>query len=1146
MLPVSSVADALGRRVRAAGRRFALADGTAATLAALGLGTGALAAAAALEAALWLPTASRLVLVALVLAAVAVPLVRAALRRQTALPALARRVAERLAPSDGDRLLTAFGLAFASTKAHAAGPHASALAAASPSLLDRALARLADDLAPVPIEHAADFSDTRRTARTAWMGPALLLAGFLVAPGPMGAATARLFAPLTAFARPAPFALDVSPGDVRLAAGDSLRIVVTASGRLRPAAVEAELTFGDGTAETVRLAPNALGAFVYTLRDVRRPLRYRIVADPVETETYRVAVLRRPVVERFQLTVSPPAYTGAAPTVLSPGVGDVTALRGSSVRVDVAVQGALPNGDGESSVAQAYLDFEGNRVPLAVSRGRATGAFTLAREGTYRIVLVSRDGLENAAPVTYRTTLLPDSPPEVFVAQPTADAPVPASGRVALDVRATDDYGVASVILFFRTEREGTSGGAWQRRALPRPASRLDGAVQTDWTVGAVPSGASVAYYVAATDALGQTGRSAVQHLRAGAGATPAVDPAEAVAARQDSAASSVQTLQAEAERARDAVREVREALRGGRAPRQGLMEEMRERQAALQRQAEAAREQAQQLRQELARQNASPETREQYRQLEQTLEELLDPEMQEALRQLQEAMQEQRVDEADAAAERYAEQEEALRDRLEQARQLMERLRVQQQMDATAQRAEDLAARERDAADEARQIAEQQQAPPGETAEQRQQREAEAERRADALEEQQRENAAAAESLEEQMRDLEQRMQQTPGAPRQQMRDAREQMEAQDVPQQIQESADALAQEQPEQAAQKAEQAAQAAERAQQQMEQMQQQMQQRQQQMDATALRRALDDVLRLSQQQETLRRRTERASADSPTLADAARQQQGLERGLDAVADTLGRIAERSPAISRALQQQTGAAKRQMREAGQQLAGRQPAAAAQAQQGAMEGLNELGLRLQQMLAQGGSSQSGGGQSLQQMLGQMQQMAGNQQQMNAQTQRMIDGQQGERLSPDGQQQARQMAEQQQQVQRQLREFARNPETRGRMMDNLSTVAREMDAVAQELRRGRVTRELQEQQRQILSRMLEAQRSLQQRGEEQRREASPPGTVDGRTPSGTPPPVNADEQRRRDLLRALDAPYSPDVERLIRRYFQRLGGERE
>ena len=69
---------------------------------------------------------------------------------------------------------------------------------------------------------------------------------FAAAPGPMRDASARLLSPLTAFARPAPFALAVSPGDVRIVAGDSLRLVATVEGAVRPAEVYAELQHADG------------------------------------------------------------------------------------------------------------------------------------------------------------------------------------------------------------------------------------------------------------------------------------------------------------------------------------------------------------------------------------------------------------------------------------------------------------------------------------------------------------------------------------------------------------------------------------------------------------------------------------------------------------------------------------------------------------------------------------------------------------------------------------------------------------------------------------------------------------------------------------------------------------------------------------
>jgi hypothetical protein len=84
----------------------------------------------------------------------------------------------------------------------------------------------------------------------------------------------------------------------------------------------------------------------------------------------------------------------------------------------------------------------------------------------------------------------------------------------------------------------------------------------------------------------------------------------------------------------------------------------------------------------------------------------------------------------------------------------------------------------------------------------------------------------------------------------------------------------------------------------------------------------------------------------------------------------------------------------------------------------------------------------------------------------------------------------------------------------------------------------------MQDRQRRILTRLLEAQKSLNQRGQDERREGRRPGAVDADGPRGTPPPPpTPDEQLRRDLLRALDADYTPELERLIRRYLERVSG---
>ena len=1128
----------LRRRLGRTASRFALAEGLFGLTVAVAAACALWAFAAGAEALLWLPPAGRALLLALVLAPVAVLLARyagrPALQRAGVLPGLspddaARRVGTRL-PAVADRL-TAFLHLTSGRRGEAPEP-----------LVAGAAAGLARTLDGVRFDDAERFERPRRALRTAWVAPALLLAAFLAAPGSMRSASARLLAPGLRFERPAPFRLSVTPGSVTVAAGDSLTLRADVAGSERPSEVAVEVRrVGEERAETVRLMPDARGRYAHTVADVRQPFEYRVVALPVETEWFRVRVAQRPSVRSMQVTVAPPAYARQPRLALPPGVGDVAGLPGTAVAVAVAT-----GGDG---VDAAYLDFgPAGRVPLVLGAGGVGRAsFTLRREGTYRVVVRSRSGLVNADAVDYRLTVLPDTPPSISLA---AGGAAPA---LDLDVRVGDDYGFSRLALFSRVVRDSTataSPAGFRATALALPSTRPPAqAVRYGWRVPAARPGETVEFYAQVWDnnaAGAQSARTAVQRLT-----IPSPDEAaRSLGREQDSTAAALDDLRRDAEAQREAFEELRNALRrpdaaGAQRQLDAMQARQQQLEEATERLSEQARDVAIQMREQ---EQASPKTAEQFRRLQQTLEELQDPALREALEELREAMQADDPERVREASERYEQRESDLRERLEQARALLERLRVKQELEMAAKQAEDLAREQAEMQEATEALERQQEAKPGETPQQKAQREQSAQEQAEQLAQQQEENAEQAEALEKLLREIQERMQNVPNAPREKMEQTRREAEQAETPEKMEQNAGQMRQGKQREAQQGQRQMQQQMQRMQQSLQQMEASMEKKDQQLNAAAIRRALDNVLRLSQRQEALRTRTQRADADSPSLRDASRQQAELQAGLRTVADTLGNVAKRIPLVSRAVQQDVGEAMREMQSSAARLSEREPPRAAGHQRSAMTHLNELALKLTDLLQQaqqaGNPSPSpGGGQSLQQMMEGLQKMAGEQQGMSDQVQRMINEQQGERLQPDAAGQAQGMAERQAQLRRELRQMSRNPESRGRMLGDLEEAAEEMERVAEELGRGRVSREMQERQRAILTRLLQAQKSLQERGQDERREGRRPGAVDADGPRAAPPPPTPEEQLRRDLLRALDAPYSTDYDLLIRRYFDRLRG---
>ena len=105
-----------------------------------------------------------------------------------------------------------------------------------------------------------------------------------------------------------------------------------------------------------------------------------------------------------------------------------------------------------------------------------------------------------------------------------------------------------------------------------------------------------------------------------------------------------------------------------------------------------------------------------------------------------------------------------------------------------------------------------------------------------------------------------------------------------------------------------------------------------------------------------------------------------------------------------------------------------------------------------------------------------------------------------------------------------------------------LSKANQDMKETIQDFKRKKVSKETIERQEEILSRMLDSQKSLTQRGYKEERKAETATEIIYEGPSGLP----LDYGQRRNLAiealnQSLKAGYSRDYQTMIRRYFNSL-----
>jgi hypothetical protein len=328
--------------------------------------------------------------------------------------------------------------------------------------------------------------------------------------------------------------------------------------------------------------------------------------------------------------------------------------------------------------------------------------------------------------------------------------------------------------------------------------------------------------------------------------------------------------------------------------------------------------------------------------------------------------------------------------------------------------------------------------------------------------------------------------------------------------------------------------------------MQQMMQEMMEMQQQFQQETVaemtekfQALMQDMLYLSSQEEQLRTEVGSASRNSPRLRELAARQQVLQDQLQSMMNQMMDLSKETFAITPEIGRSMGKANAGMEEAKSNLSDRNVSQAGKSQNTAMAGLNEAALGLfnsmQSMQASGSAS------GYEQFLQMMQQMAGQQQGLNQQGMQLGMGQ----MAASSQQQLmQQMLQKQQSLRKSLEQMMNEMRHSGQKgMGDLGGIGKEMDEVIKDLQRRRFTRKTQERQQRILSRMLDSQTSMTQRGfKDERKSTSAETTIVFEGPGGLPTDLGQRQNLALQALnKAINAGYSREHQTMIKRYFNSL-----
>lgn len=946
---------------------------------------------------------------------------------------------------------------------------------------------------------------------------------FLFVPG-LQAASYRLVNFDVEFIPPPKFTFIITPGNHTITKGEDVSIFIRTEG-LTPAEINIAVKHDEQT-DFSRLSIKGFTqeGYVHELKSVRNSFSYYAEADNIQSEIYRIEVIDRPVIRILDVTINPPAYSGIAQTKQRDN-GNITSLIGTNVGIELT---------STKSLKDARLEFsDTTSILLSIDDKRAFGNFRVRKDDQYKILITDINGNNNHSPVTYSIKALFDAYPQIEMIEPNRNVSLTTENRLPLFLRISDDYGFTKLLLHYRlsASRYEPPHKDFSSVEIPITSEKIDQEINYVWNVSNLSLATEdvVTYYLEVFDndivsgpKSTKTGNFTIR--------IPSLD--EILARADDTHNKAEQELKEVLKEAEDLKRDLERIDRELKQDRKDLswqekdrIEKALDRFEQIQSKVEEVSQELKEMQRELRENNLlSKETMEKYMELQKLMEQFTSEEMKKALEKMRKMLENLNRQQTQQAMEDLKIDEEQFRKSLERTLNLLKRIQIEQKIDELVKRTEDAANKQENLLDETKT------SDPSDQNNNQQ------------LSQKQDNITDDLKRLEEEMKELAEKMSELKDMPTEEMEKMLEELQQQQNQEMSQEASENLNKRMKQQAMQNQQQLTQNMRQMNKKMQDMQMMMMQMNQMQVFSDMMRILDNLINLSKQQEDLRKEAQQMNPGSPLSNDNAQKQHNLQQTLDNLVKQLADLSQKTFAISPEMGKALGNARNEMTKSLQALQNRNTGLAAMSQGEAMASLNEAATLMKGSMESMMQGEGQGG--MMSLMQQLQRMSGQQMSLNNMTQMLQQMSQGQ-LSPQQQAEMQRLAQQQELIRKSLEELNKEARESGQskaLASNLDEMLREMREVVTDMQTQKLDDNLIQKQERILSKMLDAQRSIHERDFEKQRESFTGQQKVRESPAELNLSSEKGQNRIRDEFnKAVKEGYSRDYEELIRRYYEAL-----
>lgn len=990
----------------------------------------------------------------------------------------------------------------------------------------------------------------------------LFWAMILLFPSSLGSSLNRVVNWNESFLPPAPFSLQLLTQDATVLRGKAFTIKVKANGEA-PEKIklmikeeqqkefdEFVLTLDSGNLYEFNIASAKTSMIFYAKADW--------LSSTIVTTTGKMHVIDLPQIRSLVGKVTYPSYTQLGNKEFNEMNADISALAGSTVSLQISANKPIKSAviileKSNNPTDSSNTKVDSTIVGMRLSDKTASGSFKVNFNGTYHISITDKDGNTNPDPIKYSVVTSRDDYPMISMLSPMVNVEVGKDALLPIKVAISDDYGFKSLKLHYRMTESKYAEPQEKFRAMEIPigGNELSKDVAYVWDLnklGITPDD-KYEYYLEVFDndivSGPKSSRTQTLSLR-----LPSMDEISREADNiHDKVDKELKNILKESEALKKDMEELnRELLKKNNEKEMNWKEkksaeDIMKKQAELKDKMKDVAKQIEDATNKLQENNMlSPETLQKYMELQKLMQDVKSPELEKMQREMENAMKSMSEEQMQKAMKEAKFDEEKFRKNIERTMKILKRMQAEQKADALSKRAEEMERRQEE-------LEKQMQNTNPNDSEKRK----ELAQKQDMLRKE-------LSNINKDMKELENLMKEIgeKEMPMSDMKKAQDDLNFDETSSEMQEASESMQSGDFEKAKKNQRKSARKMSQLSQNMKDLKKKMQDKVSKEAQRKMQKALNDMLETSKNQEKLRNKTQKSDYNSTQVPQFAQDQSSELESMANIANSMMELAEKSFAVTPQMGEEMANAMRSMQSSVEFLANRQMSQAAQAQLEAMKSMNSTIGQMQSMLSQmnnqnsacdqgGGSGQGkssgqSGAMSFQQRL---QQLAAQQQAINQGLQQMSGGENGT-MSQEQRAQMGRLADKQGGAQKSLEELAKEQKefVSGDKMalGDLNKLAQEMKEVAQDIRSGRITEETKRKQEKILSRLLDATKSLHDRDFESKREGQSGKDYSRQSPGSAELDALINKnQAMQDLMNNLKLQYSKDYENLIRKYFEAL-----